>query len=173
MTADRQHTLAYNWPHTIRYTPPYNWPHTTLQPASPPTPLQGERGVVCFVVTAVRCLSSAHATLQLASHHPTTSLTPDLSPRGEGSSMLLQRILLGAYPQLSASPPFHARGGGVISLVLLQCTLFLQGISLPSPLGEGLGVRPVVCCSFSFSFCLYLSLPNMRSRYRKRLMKSR
>ena len=153
-------------------------PHTThaaLQPASPPAPLQGERGVVCFVVTAVRCLSSAHATLQLASHHPTTGLTPNPSPRGEGSSMLLQRILFEEYPQHSTSPPFHARGGGVIRLVLLQCTLCLQGISLPSPLGEGLGVRPVVCCSFfsSFSFGLYLSLPNMRSRYRKRLMKSR
>ena len=155
--------------------------------------------------------------LQLASHHPTTvltsnpyGLTPSPSPRGEGSSMLLQRILLGAYPQHSASPSFHAkREGGVIRLVLLQCTLCSQGIPLPSPLGEGLGVRPVVgwrvpyggeagcrvacavwgeagcrvacavwgeagcrvaccvlCCSFcSFSFfCLYLSLPNMRSR---------
>ena len=116
-------------------------------------------------------------------HHPTTSLTPNPSPRGEGSSMLLQRILFDAYPQHSASPPFHARGGGVISLVLLQCTLCSQGISLPSPLGEGLGVRPVVgwrvlwrvvCCVVLFvlfllfllflSFGLYLSLPNMRSR---------
>ena len=140
--------------------------------------------------------------LQLASHHPTTSLTPygtrhpttgltpNPSPRGEGSSMLLQRILLGAYPQHSASPPFHARGGGVISLVLLQCTLCSQGIPLPSPPWRGAGGEAgcrvvcavwgepgcrvaccVLCCSFSsfpsfpsFSFCLYLSLPNMRSR---------
>ena len=99
-------------------------------------------------------LASHHPTNSLTSygtHHPTTGLTPNPSPRGEGSSMLLQRILLGTYPQHSASPSFHAkREGGVIRLVLLQCTLCLQGIPLPSPLGEGLGVRPVVCCSFCF-----------------------
>gem|GEM_PF-2132964 len=155
-----------NWPHATLQPASRHTARTTLQLASPQTPLQGERGVVCFVVTAVRCLSSAPPPFHRASHPPTTGLPPSPSPRGEGSSMLLQRILLGAYPQHSASPPSHARGGGVIRLVLLQCTLCLQGISLPSPLGEGLGVRPVVCCSFfsSFSFGLYLSLPNMRSR---------
>ena len=155
-----------NWPHTIRHAPPYNWPHTTQQPASPPTPLQGERGVVCFVVTAVRCLSSAHATLQLASHHPTTSLTPNPSPRGEGSSMLLQRILLGAYPQHSASPPSHAkRRGSNKPCFIAMHILFARHITPLSPWRGAGGEAGCVLFFFVFSFfCLYLSLPNMRSR---------
>ena len=33
---------------TTDLTPPHNWPHATPQLASPPTPLQGERGVICL-----------------------------------------------------------------------------------------------------------------------------
>jgi len=48
-----------------------NRPHFQL--ASPPAPLQGERGVMCFVRP-----------------HPLTAtgLTPNPSPRGEGSDVL-------------------------------------------------------------------------------------
>ena len=38
-------------------------------------------------------------------HRPTTGLTPSPSPRGEGSSMLLKRTLLGACAPQLASPP--------------------------------------------------------------------
>ena len=120
----------------------------------------------CRPTTSLTPYGTHHPTNGLTpyvTHHPTTSLTPNPSPRGEGSSMLLKRILFDAYPQHSASPPFHARGGGVISLVLLQCTLCLQGIPLPSPLGEGLGVRPVVgwrvvCCVVLFLLFFFLFL---------------
>gem|GEM_PF-2883090 len=33
---------------TTSLMPPYNWPHATPQLASPTTPLQGERGVICL-----------------------------------------------------------------------------------------------------------------------------
>ena len=158
----------YNQPHAIRYTPPYNWPHTTLQPASPPTPLQGERGVVCFVVTAVRCLSSAHATLQLASHHPTTGLTPNPSPRGEGSSMLLQRILLGAYPTFGLTSIPRKRRGSNKPCFIAMHIVFARHTTPLSPwrgVGGEAGCRVaccVLCCSFSsfssFSFFRPLSL---------------
>ena len=53
-----------------------NRPHFQL--ASPPAPLQGERGVMCFVRP-----------------HPLTAtgLTPNPSPRGEGSDVLCKFML--------------------------------------------------------------------------------
>ena len=54
----------------------HNRPHSLSQSASPPTPLQGERGVRCLVNYKVK------------PHSPTAiGLTPYPSPRGEGSEM--------------------------------------------------------------------------------------
>ena len=49
--------------------------------ASPPAPLQGERGVVCLV-----CCTFVTGKLVICQPHPPapTSLTPNPSPRGEG-----------------------------------------------------------------------------------------
>ena len=60
-------------------------------PASPPAPLQGERGVICFayctLVTGWLVIHQTHPQPSSASPTATTSLTPNPSPRGEGSDM--------------------------------------------------------------------------------------
>jgi len=62
--------LAGNWTRWLKTPRP--------QLASPPAPLQGERGVMCFVRP-----------------HPLTAtgLTPNPSPRGEGSDVLCKFML--------------------------------------------------------------------------------
>ena len=124
--------------------------HTTLQLASPPTPLQGERGVVCFYNEY--CLTHTH------------SIRPHLhsTRRGKGSNtpcFIAMHIVFARH----TTPLSPWRGAGGEAGCRVVCAVW----------GEP-GCRVaccVLCCSFSsfpsfpsFSFCLYLSLPNMRSR---------
>ena len=116
--------------------------------------------------------------LQLASRHPITvltsnpyGLTPSPSPRGEGSSMLLQRILLGTYPQHSASPSFHVkRRGSNTPCFIAMHIVFARHITPLSP-WRGAGGEAscrVACCVlfffFFFFFFFLLPLP-LSSKY--------
>ena len=95
--------------------------------ASPPTPLQGERGVICKATTKL------NNTICKAPTRGNSKGCKAITRTNKHNSHAPTRGIIKDVRQLQEQTSITA---------MLQ-----QGISLPSPLGEGLGVRPVWSCS--------------------------
>ena len=112
-------------PHSQLYRPhicPLLASHLPLL-ASPPTPLQGERGVICKATTKL------NNTICKAPTRGNSKGCKAITRTNKHNSHAPTRGIIKDVRQLQEQTSITA---------MLQ-----QGISLPSPLGEGLGVRPV------------------------------
>ena len=111
-------TSAPRWPHICPYRP-----HICPLLASPPTPLQGERGVICKDTTRL------NNTICKAPTRGNSKGCKAITRTNKHNSHAPTRGIIKDVRQLQEQTSITA---------MLQ-----QGISLPSPLGEGLGVRLV------------------------------